>query len=136
MVGKTASPDTSKFETFILLVRLVFEPELFKPPIGISVFGLETRITRPIAFKICTKKDSYVPHLNSKFQVSIFSRFKVIAFFISAAEFVIFSRKNIKTSDAKRRRIPKKLRVILESFTLMRHFDGSSLGLAAVTAVV
>ena len=43
--AETACPDASKFETSILLVRLVFELELFKPPIGVSVFGSETRIT-------------------------------------------------------------------------------------------
>ena len=37
-------PDASKFEAFIPLVRLVFELELFKATIGISVFGSETRI--------------------------------------------------------------------------------------------
>ena len=64
--AETARPDASKFETFILLVQLVFQSEQFKPPIGISVFGLETRITRPIASKLCTKNGSYVPHLSSK----------------------------------------------------------------------
>ena len=43
--AETACSNASKLETFILLVRLVFELELFKPPIGISVFGLEIRIT-------------------------------------------------------------------------------------------
>ena len=91
--AERACPDASKFETFIPLVRLVFELELFKPTIGVSVFGSETRITRPIAPKICTMKDSFVSHLSSKIQVSTFSRFKVIAFFIFVAEFVNFSRK-------------------------------------------
>ena len=36
--AETAWPDASEFETFIFLVRLVFELELYKPPIGISVF--------------------------------------------------------------------------------------------------
>ena len=85
---------------------LVFELELFKPTIGISFFGSETRITWPIAPKIFTKKDSYVPHLSSKFQVSTFSRFKVIAFFIFVCELVKYAAKNIRTSDAKRRRSP------------------------------
>ena len=48
---------------------LVFELELFKPPNGVSVFGLETRVTWPIASKICPKNGSYVPHLSSKIQV-------------------------------------------------------------------
>ena len=43
--AETACPDASKFKTFILLVRLVFEQELFKPPIGVSIFDSETRIT-------------------------------------------------------------------------------------------
>ena len=43
--AETACPDASKFETFILLLRLVFEPELFKPPIGISIFGSKIYIT-------------------------------------------------------------------------------------------
>ena len=38
-------PGASKFETFILLLQLVFELEPFKPPIRISVFGSESRIT-------------------------------------------------------------------------------------------
>ena len=33
----------SKFETYILLLQFVYK--LFKPPIGVSVFGSETRIT-------------------------------------------------------------------------------------------
>ena len=63
---ETACPDACKFETFIPLVRLVFELELFKPAIGILVFGSETRIAGPINPKICTKKDSYVPHVSFK----------------------------------------------------------------------
>ena len=43
--AESARPDASKFEIFILLVPLVFELELFKPKIGISVFGSETHIT-------------------------------------------------------------------------------------------
>ena len=66
--AETACPDAFKLETFILLVRLVFEPELFKPPIGDSVFGSETRIMWLIASKICTKNDSYVPHVSLKFK--------------------------------------------------------------------
>ena len=42
---ETASPDASKFETFNPLVQLVFELKLFKPTIGISVFGSETCMT-------------------------------------------------------------------------------------------
>ena len=52
-----ACPDASKFESFIPLVPLVFELELFKPKIGISFFGLEIRMAWPIAHKICYKKD-------------------------------------------------------------------------------
>ena len=59
-----------------------------------------------IAPKIFTKKDSYVPHLSYKIQVSTFSLFKVIAFFIFVAEFVNFTGKNIGTSNAKRRGSP------------------------------
>ena len=73
-------PRHFQLQNFILLLRLVFELELFKPSISISVFGLETRITWPIAPKIFTKNDSYVPNLSSKFQVSTFSCFKVIGF--------------------------------------------------------
>ena len=40
--AETACPDAFKFETFIPLVRLVFELELFKPTFGISVFGSKT----------------------------------------------------------------------------------------------
>ena len=43
--AETTCPDASKFETFIFFVRLVFEVELYKPPIDVSVFGSETRIT-------------------------------------------------------------------------------------------
>ena len=43
--AENACPGATKFETFILLMQLVFELELFKSPIGISVFGSETRIT-------------------------------------------------------------------------------------------
>ena len=43
--AERACPDTSKFESFILLKPLVFELELFKPTIGISFFGTETHIT-------------------------------------------------------------------------------------------
>ena len=77
---ETAFPGASKFEAFILLMLLVFELELFKPPVGFSAFGSETRFTILIAPKICSKNASYVPQLSSKFQVSTFSRFEVIAF--------------------------------------------------------
>ena len=73
---------------------LVFELELFKPKIGILVFSSETRITKPITPKISTKKDSYVPHLSSKFKVFAFSRFKVIAFLASCSRIRNFARKN------------------------------------------
>ena len=39
--AKTVFPGASKFESFILLLQLVFELERFKPPIGISDFSLE-----------------------------------------------------------------------------------------------
>ena len=61
---------------------LVFDLDLFKPTIGISLFGSETRITTPIAPNIGTKNDLYVLQPRSKFQVSTFSRFKVIEFLI------------------------------------------------------
>ena len=96
LTAERACPDSSKLQTFILLVPLVFELELFKPKIGISFFGSETHITRPIAPKICPKNDSYVPQLRSKFQVSTFSRFKVRAFYIFVYEFVTFARKKHK----------------------------------------
>ena len=86
---------------------LLFELELFKAEIGATVYGSETRITRLIAPKICTNKDSYVPQLRCKFEVSTLSRFKVIAFFfISVYEFVKYAGKNIRTSDPKPRRSP------------------------------
>ena len=61
--AETAFPSASRFETFVLLLRLVFELELFKPPIGISAFGSETRITQPIVPKICKKQALYLPYL-------------------------------------------------------------------------
>ena len=87
---------------------LVFELELFKPKIGISFFGSETRMAQPIAPKFCSKNNSYVSQLISNFQVSTFSRFKVIAFFIFVYEFAKYAGKNIRTSDAKRRGSPYK----------------------------
>ena len=108
MGAETACPDASKFEIFILPVQLALEPEMFKPPIGISVFGSETRITRPIASKICTKNGSQVPHLSSKTQVFTLICLKVKAFFTFVAELVIFLEKNIRTSDAKPRGSPNK----------------------------
>ena len=104
MEAETAFPGATKFETFILLLRLIFELQLvFKPPIGISLFGLETRISRPIAPKFRTKNDPYVLRPSSKFQVSILSRFEVIAFSISGYRNRNFARKNMGTPDAKRR---------------------------------
>ena len=107
MRAERACPEASKFESFIPLVPLVFELELFKPKIGISFFGSETRIARLIAPKICTKNDSYVPQLRCKFQVSTFSRFKVIALFIFVYEFVKFAGKNIWTSEQSVAEVPK-----------------------------
>ena len=49
-----------------------------------------------------------MPQLRCKFQVSTFSRFKVIAFFIFVYEFVKYAGKNIRTFDAKRRGSTKK----------------------------
>ena len=106
MRAERACSDASKFESFIPLVPLVFELELFKPIIGISFFGLETRMALLIAPKIWTKNDTYVPQLRSKFQVSTSSRFKVIAFFIFVYEFIKYVGKNIRTSDAMRRSVP------------------------------
>ena len=108
-------PRASKLETFIPQVRLVFELELFKLIIKVSVFGLETGITQPIALKICTNNDSHVPQLRFKFQVSIFSRFKVIEFFISVYEFVKYAGKKHKTSNTKRRGSPNKEKKVSES---------------------
>ena len=85
---------------------LLFELELFKSVIGVSVYGSETRITWPIAPKICTNKDSYVSQLRCKFEVFTLRRFKVIAFFISVYEFVNHAGKNIRNSDAKPRGSP------------------------------
>ena len=42
--AEIAFPGPSKLETFILLLQLVFEQELFISSIDILVFGLETRI--------------------------------------------------------------------------------------------
>ena len=42
--AERACPDASKFESFIPLVPLVFELELFKPKISISFFGSETHM--------------------------------------------------------------------------------------------
>ena len=91
--AERACPDASKFESFILLVPLVFELELFKPITGVSVFDSETRITKLIAPKICTKNDLNVPQLRSKFEVFTFSRFKVIALFIFVYEFLKYAGK-------------------------------------------
>ena len=91
--AERACPDASTFKTFIPLVRLVFDLELFKPPISVSVFGSETCITSPIASKIDTKNDLNVPHVSSKFQVLNLSCFKVEAFSNFVAKFVIFHRK-------------------------------------------
>ena len=93
MKAETACPDASKFETFIPLERLVFEQELFKPPIDVSVFGSENPYHDTDCPQICTENDLHVPHLSSKIQVSPFNRFKVMAFFISGADFVILSGK-------------------------------------------
>ena len=54
-----------------------------------------------------------MPQLRSKFLVSTFSCFKVIACFIFVYEFVKYAGKNIRTSDAKRRGSPNKLRAII-----------------------
>ena len=42
--AERACPDACKFESFIPLVPLLFELELYKPKIGISFFGSETRM--------------------------------------------------------------------------------------------
>ena len=111
MGAETAFPGASKFKTFIFLRQLVFELELFKPPIEIWVFGLETHITGPIVPKIFTKSDTYVSHLSSKFQVSTFSRFEVIAFSTSGCRIRNFAQK--KHRDFRRkasRKSPQKIR--------------------------
>ena len=43
--AETSFPGGSKFENFILILQLVFEPEQFELSIGISIFCLETFIT-------------------------------------------------------------------------------------------
>ena len=111
MRAETACSDASTFETFIPLVQLVFELELFKPPIGVLVFGSETCITRPITSKICAKNDLDVPHLSFEIQVSTFSSFKVIAFFTFVADFEILPGKNIRTSETKRRGSPNNYKI-------------------------
>ena len=50
-------------------------------------------MAQPIAPKICTKNELYVPRLRCKFQVSIFSRFEIIAFSIFVYEFVKYAKK-------------------------------------------
>ena len=67
--------------------------EMFKFPIGISVFGSEIRIMWPIAPKVCIKNDLYIPHLSSNFQVSTLSRFQVIAFSNSGCRIRNFAQK-------------------------------------------
>ena len=91
--AETAFSGASKFEDFILLLLLVFELELFKPPIGISVFWLGNPCHETDFPKICTKNASYVHHLSSKFQVSIFSLFEVVAISGSGCGIRRFARK-------------------------------------------
>ena len=67
------------------------------------------------------KNDLYVPHLSSKIQVFMFSRFKVIAFFTSAAKFVVFPGKKTGTSDAKRREVPIKSMISKVKSMLKHH---------------
>ena len=107
MDAETAFLGASKFETFIIFLQLVFELELLKPPIGISVFDSETHITSVISPKICTKTDPYVPHLSFKFQVSTFSRFDALAFSTLGCRIRNFAwKKTIGTSNAKHRESP------------------------------
>ena len=96
----------SKILVFVL--QLVFKLERFESPIGVSVFRVETRITGPIALKICKNVFPLVPHLSSKFEVSTLSHFEVIAIFSVSGyrKIVNFARKNKKTLNAKRRRSP------------------------------
>ena len=96
MGAEATSPGASIFENFILL-QLVFEQERFEPRLVFQFFDGETRITWPIAPKICTKVVPYVPHLRSKFQVAICSCFKVIAISASGCrKKVNFARKKTK----------------------------------------
>ena len=76
--------------------------------LAFQFFGLETRITSPINFKICAKVVPYARHLRSKFQVFTFSRFEVAAILASGCKKknLIWHKKKINkgTSDAKHRR--------------------------------
>ena len=74
-----------------------------------------------IAPKICTKNDSYVPQLRCKFQVSTFSRFKVIAFFYFCLRIRKYARKKHKDFRAKRRGSPK-IRFILQVLKIQLFF--------------
>ena len=96
---------------------LVFELELFKPTISISFFGSETCITLPIALKIYTKNDSYVPQLclNFKFLPLAVSKL-VFSNFVS--EFVIFHGKNIRTSEQSVAEVP----IIKKPLEIQIHF--------------
>ena len=109
MNAKTTFPGGSKLKNFILSL-LVFELKEFEPSISFSVFGLETRITLPIAPKICTKVVPRKPYLISEFQVSTFGSFEVIAILASGYKknANCARKKNIETSDAKRCGSPNK----------------------------
>ena len=93
MRAERACPDASKFETFIPLAPLVFELELFKPTIDISVFGSETRSRDRLTPKFARRRIHMYPQLSFEIQVFTFSRFKVMACFIFVAEFVNVTEK-------------------------------------------
>ena len=87
-------PRRFQIRNFCSPSAISFLAELFKPSIGVSVFGSETRITKLIAPKICTKNDVHVPYVSSQFQVSNFICFKVMRFDFLISEFVIFYEKD------------------------------------------
>ena len=88
--AEIASSGGSKFENFIFLLQLDFVLKLFEPPIVFFLFfSLKTRITRPLAPKICTKVVPYFPYLSSEFQVSTLSCFGVITISASGCRKIV-----------------------------------------------
>ena len=73
--------------------------------LAFQFFGLETRITSPINFKICAKVVPYARHLRSKFQVFTFSRFEVAAILASGCKKknLIWHKKKKKQRDFRRK---------------------------------
>ena len=110
MGAETTSPGGPKFEIFIP-PQLVFELVRFVPSIGISVFWLEN----PYHVTDCSQnlhKDrsilSYLHYVSSKFQVSTFRCFEVIAISASGCTKTIdFARK--KTNKFPTRSVAKVL---------------------------